>query len=62
MRIRPVGVTLFHSDKETDEHTDRWADMTNLRTAFSDFFELVLKVSFAKFCAFAAFHLRSPSF
>jgi len=37
MRIRLVGVKLFRPDKETDEHTDRRTDMTNLIAAFSNF-------------------------
>jgi len=37
MKIRPVGVELFHADRRTDEKTDRWTDIIKLIVTFWNF-------------------------
>jgi len=32
VKVRPVGVELFHADRQTDRQTDRRTDMTNYST------------------------------
>ena len=39
MKIRPLGAELFHSDGQTDERSDRQADMKKIILAFSQFCE-----------------------
>jgi hypothetical protein len=37
MKICPVGVELFHGDRQTDRQTDRQRDMTKIIVTFRNF-------------------------
>jgi len=39
MKIRPVGIELFHADRRTDGRTDGRTDMTKLIVFFPQFRE-----------------------
>jgi hypothetical protein len=44
MKIRPVGVELFHADGQTGGQTEGRTDMTNLIVAFRNFVKAPNKI------------------